>query len=205
MLLGAVSSHNLRRDEIVNQGNGPVAELTTVGITTVTVYTTPATPASSVPSTIIFTPDPSATTASVAVVSIATASAPDTSFSVSPNALTIPVTSSTIYINISGEGNITTLATDPGVPTANLTWITDSAVRTASSEQNASASASDGRSAPPNADSKHSAAAGTNLLIGWYVTFLKALLLLTPTFAHHRSSYSSLKAMAVGFLLALAF
>ncbi|KAK4460152.1 hypothetical protein QBC42DRAFT_288768 [Cladorrhinum samala] len=181
MLLGAVSGHNLVRDEIVNQGNGPVAELTTVGITTMTVYTTPATPASSVSTTFIFTPDPSATTASVAVVSISTASAPDTSISVNPSALAIPVTSSTVYINISVEGNNTALATDDGTPTANLTWVTEPAASTASSEQNPNASASDVRSAPPNADSKHSAAADTDLVIR-----------------------CSLKAMAVGLLLALA-
>ena len=98
----------------------------------------------------------------------------------------------------------TAFATDAGAPTANLTWVTEPAASTASSEQNASASASDVRSAPPNANSKHSAAADTDLVIRWYVEFLKALSLLASKFAHHHSSCSSLKAMAVGLLLALS-
>ncbi|KAK3984582.1 hypothetical protein QBC44DRAFT_375062 [Cladorrhinum sp. PSN332] len=175
LLLGAAAS------VLTNaQDTAQSVEITTVGITTVTVYSSPPT---SVATVVTFTADVSAPAPTVSEVSVVTAwTIAGSSIAIDPNSSTIPIISSTLYINVSAADNITTLATDTAAPTANLTSTTtfDPAAPISGHFGSASAS-SDGRSAPKATGSKNAAAADTSFLIR-----------------------RSLKAMSVGFLLALA-
>ncbi|KAK4163903.1 hypothetical protein QBC43DRAFT_335025 [Cladorrhinum sp. PSN259] len=167
MPLGAAASSFTNVQETAQS-----VELTTVGMTTVTFYDSPATPEST---TVTFTAD-----ASPAVISIITGwTIPASS---------IPITSTTLFINSSAADNVTTVVVGTIVPTANVTWApaadaTDANCANCANCEHSGRPVSSlaGHSASKVMDSKNAAAADTAFLIR-----------------------RSLKAMAVGFLLALA-
>ncbi|KAK4225070.1 hypothetical protein QBC38DRAFT_280363 [Podospora fimiseda] len=153
-------------------------DITTVGITTVTIYSSVSTPIATI---VTFTPEintpvPTPTASGVSGVTVWTITGSGTSS-------VIPVISSTLFVNVSAAGNITTLVIDTAAPTLNLTSATPIDSPAPISDHTKSTSApSEGRSASKATGAKNAAAAADAVLV----------------------VRRSIKAMAFGFLLALA-